>query len=105
MLELISELLGRPIALDRRPRWSATRRGPAATARSRGATSASRRAGSCATGLAAQLRWVQAELDEEPAAIRRMILEPGGPAYRATKRAIDIVGGRPPLLLLAPAMG
>jgi lipopolysaccharide/colanic/teichoic acid biosynthesis glycosyltransferase len=34
-----------------------------------------------------------------------MILEPGGPAYRATKRAIDIVVAGLLLFLLAPAMG
>jgi lipopolysaccharide/colanic/teichoic acid biosynthesis glycosyltransferase len=34
-----------------------------------------------------------------------MILEPGGPAYRAIKRAIDIMVAGLLLLLLAPAMG
>jgi lipopolysaccharide/colanic/teichoic acid biosynthesis glycosyltransferase len=34
-----------------------------------------------------------------------MILEPGGPAYRAIKRAIDVVVAGLLLFLLAPAMG
>ena len=34
-----------------------------------------------------------------------MILEPGGPAYRATKRAIDIVVAGLLLFLLAPQRG
>jgi UDP-glucuronate 4-epimerase len=69
VLELISELLGRPIALDRRPALV----GDAARTGSDG-TLARRDLGftpswELRNGLAAQLRWVQAELDEEPAAI------------------------------------